>query len=1095
MLTATARLRATTAVASLGIALLSASAFAQTSQSAQSDCKSADGTAIPCRPQSDAAQTTAEPSANPTGVAGENTTSSSPGDVIVTGSRIARPTLESPVPVTSISSQDLTATGTVNIGEVLNQLPALRATFSQSNSERFIGTSGFDFLDLRGLGANRTLVLVNGRRHVTSSPGDYLVDTNAIPNELVDRVDVVTGGNSAIYGSDAVAGVVNFVLKRNYEGLLATGQGSVTSRGDRGSYFGALVAGKNFAEGKGNIAVALEYSKANALYNTDRDDLTGAYSGRNQFNLRQFTANETAAGDGISDTLFYHGVRNGNIADGGLITAVCNPASAAQLANLARCRASSVAAGTGGTNGIGIGQRYVFDSNGNLVLSNPSLDFRDITTGVSNGTYSSGNSNTLGGLGSTLQNTGQLDPGLERYSANLLAHYDFSPAFRPFVEAKYVRINADQEGQPSFFQGSLANFFATTDAQYAAINELRCNNPFLTAQALTTLQSIGRCANPATGLLTLSRFNVDFGGRGELHRRETYRIVAGVDGTFNGDWTYDFAVNYGKFQDHYRATNNLKLFDLAGNPDGFLLAESAVNAPTGFAGTNYAIGAAGQKVVCSVNAVTNTRPDCVPINLFGNGAPSAAALAFVNTTSTEYLRAEEFDLSLNITGNSGKYFNLPGGPVRFAFGAEYRSEAAYSAYDALTASGGTFLNAIPPFVPPVQRVSEGYAEIEIPILKDRPFFNELTVSGAGRYSSYNNATGGVYSYNGTVYYAPIHDVRFRGGYGRAVRAPTQSDLYTTPTQDFAFVSDPCDVQNINNGTQFRVANCKAAGVPVGFINDAARTQTLSFQDAGNPNLKAETSESYTGGVVFEPHQIRGLSLTIDYYDIKVKNLISSVGIQTIINQCYDSASLNNQYCAFLNPRAADSTFATPYIGIASTLNFARQNTSGIDADLAYNRTFANGFKVAFRGLVSWVADRTNFLDPINPNIPTRQLSNLGDPRWKGQFNITVQSSTGLSLRYQFRYIGKQTIGAYQDQNAYNGNPPQNADEFPQVYYPVVTYSDLRLGVPIEKKFEFYVGVDNLFDKYPPFGLLGTGGGSGIYNNVGRQFYAGFRANF
>ncbi|MDP9017351.1 MAG: TonB-dependent receptor [Candidatus Eremiobacteraeota bacterium] len=989
------------------------------------------------------------------------------------------------MPVTSISAQDLVATGTINIGEVLNQLPALRSTFSQANSERFIGTAGFDFLDLRGLGTNRTLVLVNGRRHVTSSPGDYLVDTNAIPNELTDRVDVVTGGNSAIYGSDAVAGVVNFVLKRDYDGIHATGQSSITSRGDRGSYFGALTAGKNFSEGRGNIAAALEYSKANPLYYTDRDGLTGAYSGRSQFNLQESTIGSPPVG--VPQNLFYNGVRNGTIADGGLITAVCSPLSAAQLANPARCRPTSVAAGAN-TKGIGLGQRYVFDSFGNLVLSTPALDFRDITTNFNSPTPSSGSSNTIGGLGSTLRNTGQLDPGLERYSVNILAHYDFSPAFRPFVEAKYVRINADQEGQPSFFQGSIPGFFGGG-------NELRCNNPFLSGQALNTLQSIGRCANPATGVFTLNRFNVDFGGRAELHKRETYRIVGGVDGTFNGDWTYDFAVNFGRYQDHNQALNNLKLFDLNGNPDGFLLALDAVNAPAGFAGTNFGIGANGQKVVCATNAVTNSRPDCVPINVFGVGAPTAAALAFVNTTSTNFQRAEEFDVALNLTGNSSKYFNLPGGPVRFAAGAEYRSEAAYSAYDALTASGGTFLNAIPPFAPPIQRVAEGYAEVEVPLIKDRRFFNELTVSGAGRYSSYNNATGGVFSYNGSVYYAPIHDIRFRAAYGRAVRAPTQSDLYTTPTQNFAFVSDPCDAQNIANGTQYRQANCKAAGVPAGFINDNARTQTLSYQNAGNINLKAETSDSYTAGVVLEPHQVRGLSLTIDYYNIKVKNLIAGVGIQTIVNQCYDSASLNNQYCSLLNPRSADGNFATPYIGIASTLNFARQNTSGIDADLAYNRTLESGFKIGFRGLVSWVADRTNFLDPVNPTIPTRQLSNLGDPRWKGQFNVTVQAPSGVSLRYQFRYIGRQTIGAYQDQNAYNGNPPQNPYEYPQIYYPSVTYSDLRLGFPIEKKFEFYFGADNIFDKAPPFGLLGTGGGSGIYSNIGRQFYAGFRANF
>ncbi|WP_375395362.1 TonB-dependent receptor domain-containing protein [uncultured Sphingomonas sp.] len=1024
----------------------------------------------------------------PTSTSGQAEKSSNDVDIVVTGSRIARPALESPVPVTSVSAENLLATGTINVGDALNELPALRSTFSQANSERFIGTSGVNFLDLRGLGTSRTLVLVNGRRHVTSSPGDYLVDINTIPTDLLESTDIVTGGNSAIYGSDAVAGVVNFNLKRNFEGIRLSGQGSVTSRGDRGSYFGALTMGKNFAEGRGNIAMSLEYTKSNALYNTDRDSLTGAYSGRNQFNLHESTVGEPAAGNGVPDNLFYSGVRNGTIADGGLVTAVCSAASPAQLANPARCRPTSVAA-SATTAGIGLGQRYVFDSNGNLVLSTPSLDFRDITTNFASATPSSGSSNTIGGLGSTLENTGQLLPQLQRYSANILAHFDFSDAFRPFVEAKYVRINANQEGQPSFFQGSIPGFFGGG-------SELRCNNPFLTTQALTTLQSIGRCVNPATSVFTISRFNVDFGGRAELHKRETYRIVGGVDGTFNGDWTYNFAVNFGRFQDHNSGLNNLKLFDLNGNPDGFLLAANAVNAPAGFAGANFALGAAGQKVVCAVNAVTNTRPDCVPINVFGSGAPSAAALAFVNTTSTNYQNAEEFDVSLNITGNTGKFFEMPGGPVKFAVGGEYRSESAFSAYDALTASGGTFLNAIPEFHPPIERVAEGYAEIDVPILKDHRFFEELTASGAGRYSSYNTTAGGVWSYNAGIVWSPFYGVRFRGSYGHSVRAPTQSDLYTSPTQNFGFIADPCDAQNVNNGTQFRVANCSAAGIPAGFINDPARTQTLSFVDAGNPGLKAETSNSYTGGIVLEPHQIRGLSLSVDYYKIKVDNLISSVAIQTIVNQCYDSATLNNPYCALLFPRDPTThLFATPYVGTASTLNFARQTTSGIDAELSYNRSFNNGSKVAFSGLLSWVADRTNYLDPINPTIPTRQLGNLGDPEFKGQFNVSYSLPSGVYARYQFQFIGKQSIGNYCDQHSCNGQPPQNADEFPVADYPIITYSNLRVGFNVQKKFEFYVGCDNIFDRLPPYGLLGTGAGSGIYNNVGRQFYAGFKANY
>jgi outer membrane receptor protein involved in Fe transport len=1010
-------------------------------------------------------------------------------EIIITGSRIARPTLSSPVPITTVSAGDLLSNGQLNVGDALNNLPALRSTFSQANSTRFIGTSALNLLDLRGLGTARTLVLVNGRRHVTASPGDYLVDTNTIPDDLLERVDIVTGGSSAVYGSDAVAGVVNFVLKRNFTGLKISGQGGISSRGDRGSYFGSISAGTNFAGGRGNIAVSGEYSKNNALYLTDRDDLTGAFSGRNQFNTDSNSAADGVTGsDGIIDQHFYRGVRNGTISDGGELTAICpttaagGPAAGSIL--VGRCRASRVIGATANN-----AERYMFMPDGSLVQSKPTIDFRDITNGLS--------SNTVGGLGSTLNNTGQLDPALERISVSLLAHFDVSPAFKPFVEAKFVRINANQEGQPSFFQGSLAGFFALTDDQFAAIKELRCNNPFLSNQALQTLQSIGRCANPATGLLTLSRFNVDFGGRGEQHRRDTFRIVGGVEGTFNEDWRYEVAVNYGQLDTHMTSLNNLKLFDLNGNLDGFLLAEDAVVAPVGFSGSNFATGANGQKVICGINAGVggNVRPDCVPINLFGSGAPSAAALRFINTTATRVERATELDITANITGDFSQIFSLPGGPIAFNIGTEYRRETARSVYDALTQSGGTFLNAIQPFLPPALEIKEAFAEINIPILKDLPFAEELTISGAGRVSDYNNDTGTVWTYNVSGIWAPIKDLRFRAGYSKSVRAPTQTDLYSPLSQNFAFVGDPCDLANINTGSSTRAANCAAAGVPVGFVNTPARTQTLSYLDGGNSTLTAETSNSWTYGAVLTPRFVPGLVLTVDYYNINVKNLIASLGLQTILNQCYDAATLANQYCALLNPRNATThEFATPYVGSSGPVNFAKQQTRGLDVDLSYTRNVLGG-RLSLRGIGTYVFEKTNYLDPIHPNVPDRQLSELGDPQFEAQASVAYESEGGFSLRYQARYIGKMTIGTYEAQHSFDGKPPQNADLTSEVWYPATWYHNVRLGATISKKYEFYAGVDNLFDTMPPFLVTGTGAGSAIYDNVGRFFYAGFKLKF
>lgn len=997
-------------------------------------------------------------------------------DVTVTGSRIARAALDSPAPITSVVASDLFDRGQISVGDALNDLPQLRSTFSQANSTRFIGTSGLNILDLRGLGTARTLVVVNGRRHVTTVPGTQQVDTNTIPPELLERVDVLTGGSSAVYGSDAIAGVVNFVLKKNFEGLRLSGQGGISQQGDRGSYFGAITYGRNFAEGRGNIAVSAEYSRLNPLFFIDRPNQTGAFDGRAQFNLAENINGEPAGGNGVPDNQFFFNVRNGTIFDGGGLNAVCGDAD---VANLARCRASAaVASATNATNRFTTsrGQRYAFLPNGQLVLSNPSLDFRDITNG--------GSTNTVGGLGSTLRNTGQLNPLNERYSVNVLAHYDFSNLFKVFFEGKYVSYNVNQEGQPSFFQGSIPAFFGGG-------SNLSCSNPFLTAQALATLQTIGQCANVATGTFNISRFNVDFGGRGELQTRELYRGVAGIEGTFDNGWKYELAVNYGAYRARLTSLNNLRLFDLNGNDDGFLLALNAVNAPTNFTGTNFEIGANGQRVVCAVNAVTNTRPDCVPINVFGEGAPSAAALRFINTTATRNERAEQIDVTFNLTGDFGKFFQLPGGAVQFNIGAEYRRETAGSAFDALTASGGTFLNAIQPFAPPALAVTEGYGELVVPLLKNVPFFEELTLSGAGRYSSYNNSTGGVFSYNGGLVWSPIRDLRVRGSYAQAVRAPTQSDLFSPLSQNFAFVGDPCDVANINNGQPSRPANCAAAGVPAGFQNTVFRTQTAGFLQGGNPLLVAENSRSFTVGFVAEPRFAKGFSLTVDYYNIEVNNLIAVLGLQAILNQCYDQPTLANQFCALLNPRLPGGLFPNT-VGVTAGVNFAKQRTSGIDVDLQYRKRWENGSALQLRTLVTYLFERTNFINPANPAFGTAQLGNLGDPRIEGQFTANYNTAGGFGIRYQLQYIGVQSIGVFEAQHPFQGRNPTNIDQFPRVNYPDVTYHNFRISQAINKKFEWYAGVDNAFNQLPPLGLLGTGGGDAIFSNFGRYFYSGFK---
>jgi outer membrane receptor protein involved in Fe transport len=1014
--------------------------------------------------------------------------------IIVTGTRINRPNLTSAVPVTSITAVELTqSSGNVSIGDTLNELPQLRATRTQANSTRFIGTAGITALDLRGLGTARTLTLVDGRRLITATPGSIVPDINDIPTDLIERVDIVTGGNSAIYGSDAVAGVVNFILKQNFEGFSGRAQSGISSRGDRGTYFVDLTAGHNFADGRGNVSVSAEFVHEDTLTNLQRDNQTGALSGQNGFtNVENTGANlnpsagalhpiQPSTGNGIPDRAFLRNLTFNSISEGGLFTASC-PVVAATGESAAAFAARRLVACTGipnpaSSNALAqFGNLFVFNRDGTLIKNPLITDLRPF-----------GSSFSVGGRSSTLRLTGFLTPGIERKSFNFLTHYEISPAFVPYIQARYVHVTANQQGQPTFFN-----------------NAFDINNPFLTAQAKTLLQSV---LAPGQTSFTAQRFNIDFGGRGELHTRDNYTALAGVRGTFFDDWKYDASVNYSHLYTYYQTQGNVLRPQYA----------NSINATT---------NAAGQ-IVCAINAVTVTDPACVPVNLFGDSQPSKAALNYFGYTSSRKQKADLLDATVSVSGDSSKLFSMPGGPVAFAIGAEYRRETAYAAYDKVTSNpaGLTFLNVIPDFRPPASIVKEGFLEVNVPLIKDKPLIQELTVDGAVRVSNYNiGNTGTVYTYNGNLVYAPVRDIKFRAGYARAIRAPTQSDLYGSQSQTFLNgLVDPCGQQNINNGPNTnRIANCAAAGVPTTqtfSVGGVTSTEPFSNRpnsgisgfNGGNPKLSAEKSDSVTIGAIVQPRFIPGLALTVDYYHINIKNVIVSVAPQTIINQCYDSTTgINNPFCAvvFRNPNGtfkgqSDVQHAGGVVSLTRTgpsfvstpFNYARNVTSGIDVDLSYRVDVGNGVGVNLRAIATHTFVKNNFNNITDPKFAIRQLGVLGDPEWQGQVSANVTKGI-FNVGYRMRLIGRTVVsGAYETQNSFQGRPPQNPDAYPFTWYPTVTYHDLRVDIaPKKLPFSMYLGVDNIFDQLPPYDLLGTEGGN-PYNPTGRAFYVGVKVRY
>lgn len=1005
--------------------------------------------------------------------------------IVVTGSRISRPELESPVPVTVLSGEEIFEQGSINVGDALNDLPQLRSTFSQANAGRFLGTTGLNLLDLRGLGTSRTLTLVNGRRHVASDilSNGTSVDVNTIPNDLIERVDVVTGGNSAIYGSDAIAGVVNFVLKDNFEGIQGRGHISINEEGQFPSQYVSLLAGQNFAEGRGNVTLHAEYANQGRVYGSDVEFL------RRNDGFLVIDTDSDVNSDGFPDRAFFRDISSTTIYFNSLVPFP-------QPSDSARC-------GTG-LNDVPYNCNYIFTDDGRLI--------EQTGTRTSTGPFGSiFNSNGQTGREGTLLS---VFPKQERYNVNLLAHFEISPAFDPFIEAKFVRIDTQgQQSSPAFVQSG----FTFGDPR----EFVRLDNPFLSDQARGVIvqqlnaSGLGGRLSGARPLsdddraaiadgsyrFAIGRFLADLGNRDEKSQRDVFRIVGGVRGEFNDDWTYEISANYGRVEEDTTILGNII-------PQRFLLAlDSGIDPDTGEIACRsqfdpsaaFEYGLDGD-----ASALSTDIANCVPYNPFGAGDNSASA-AYILEDTVSKATLEQFVVSGYLAGDTSGFFNLPGGPIGFAIGGEYRREELFYQADPLVESGRTFYNAIPTFDPEPFKVKEAFGEIRIPILADTPFFDELTITGAGRISDYDGAVGTVYAYNAGVEWAPFRDLRLRGQYGRSVRAPNLSETSFPLSQNFApGFSDPCLPQNLSQGSSNRRANCQAdLGA---LLTDpefiALPNYSLEILSGSNPNLTEETSDSWTLGAVFQPRFVPGLSFTVDYFDITVDNVIATLAAQTVIDTCYDLPSLNNQFCQSFRRYRGTGTGPNGEVpgqvldadATIAGFNFAKRTVRGIDTEVSYRTAFGADNALSTRLIYTHLFERSNFESFGDPDFENRILGELGDPEDEFRWNVDLRLGA-VTFGYEMRYIGPMYLNTFEDFNSLNGNPPENDDYADIRKYPETFYHDVRVGFELDDAFDFDLGVDNLLDTNPPLGLTGIGGASGIYRIKGRTFYAGVRAQF
>lgn len=948
--------------------------------------------------------------------------------VVITGSRIARPELSLPNPVQVITAETVEQSGKTNLTEFLIDTPALLG--SQSNLD-VAGSNlsnaqnvGVNMLDLRNLGTQRTLVLVDGRRHVAGYPGIAAVDVNTIPSDLVQSIDILTGGASAIYGADGVTGVVNFILKDDFDGLRLRGQANISQRGDAGSRFIAVTFGKNFAEGRGNVTAAYEFQETDRF--SQRQRLNYGLTGPSYAFARN--RNDGAPGSATDDP---------NVPDRVLYTDL----------------------------------RWADSSMGGAVdLDGDFVPDRTGEGGIYDlGTYVPGSAFTVGGS-STPRETyyGDFTPYTRRHIANLMAKYEFSPALELYAQGKYVRSTAYTFAQPTY------DFYT----------ELAPDNAYL-------IQRYGAAA--ITGPAIFSRDHFDFGIRRYELERELFRTVVGARGEIGSGFKYDLSYVFGQSTQESTNRNDriadryYAALDAVVNPaNGQITCRINLPGQTNVNGVSY-----GNGVVFNGAPVTFTPGQCVPLNILGQGSPSQAALDFVTVDHTDWARIRQHVVSAVLTGNTESYFKLPGGGIGFAIGAEYRYEGSHYIPSDVSLRGVLMDNAPARVDKGDFDVKELFAEVNLPILADLPFAHNLSVGGAYRLSDYSTI-GRTNTWNVNGSFSPVRDITFRGTYSEAVRAPNITELFAGGSGTYEFIIDPCGPDRVAEGTQYRAANCTAALTAAGLTpaqqaafdpaNDFTSPQNsslLGFQ-GGNPTLNEETAKTWTVGTVLRPRFIPGLSITADWYNIRIEQAINYSTAQAVVDLCVDQPTLDNIYCDVIS-RSGTTGFINFFTIIPE--NVASYETAGLDVSLSYRfEPFENAGTFTVRAQGNYL-DKLQFV-PTAGADPENDLESAAypAPKFSATFDLTWTKGP-LTLNYGFNWHSK-TRRVTPEQEA--ANPDYVAKEY--IWYKEKWEHDLYASYSVDDRFDIYAGINNVFDTKPDVGAVAY-----PISAVGRSFFMGFKA--
>ena len=947
-------------------------------------------------------------------------------EIVVTGSRIKRAdNISSPTPMVTLGEDQIENTGSVNIYDILNELPQAGDALSRGNTNFTVGSSGVQTVNLRGLGSGRTLTLVNGRRWVGGQPGEGYVDLNSIPTDLIERLEVITGGASSVYGSDAIAGVVNIILKDDFEGMSIEVMEGGYDAGDGDTQKATLTFGAQFADGRGSSIFNIRTDEQGSVFARDRKPYTGS-------------------------DVFYYGYYYGADFGAPYDSFILDPAYSSYPPQ-GRFFVS-------GTNSSSAGM-LTFD-----------CSERDIDSVVKSDTVVPWGGSAACGFNRTHYR--QLEIPLDRYSFFNSNKYEFDNGNTFFSEIAFTSVDSTSSFEPVPFSSedafggmgtygyNIRNPFmpaAIRDAAVRAQGVLKAGavagadgtyalSDYTIGTDSTGAAAAGMYLNAAGNEIQVPfiRRLAEFGSRGSTNTRQTFRAAVGLEGTLSNGMDWDFYYSYG-FSDRMQYSG-------AYNAANMAYAVNAVTGPTG-------------QPVCA-DPIAQAR-NCVPINLFGIDAASAEAVDYVRAETSRQSKNKQRTAAFNITGD----FDLMGLNASFAAGVERREERGMDVPDPLQLAGLHGGNKVPLTVGSYE-VNGYYGEFLVPLVQGLPFADEIVFETAYRVDHYSTA-GAVDATKFGLSWVINDDIRFRGVVSESVRAPSIDDLYSGQAQSYTSIGDPCNGvggENEANMNPTVVANClsdpriaatAATGrfdvdlneTIAGFSYSQPQIQTISGFTGGNENLGEESADTTTLGLVWTPSYVEGLAVTLDYYEIEIEDVISSVSASRLINECYESTNYPNV------PQCdAHTRFDTGHLRYwySYGINQSKYETAGYDLAVGY--TFEDLGPVPgeldIRGIATF-RDK-HIYQTTSDSTPTDFVGEVGLNDEIARLNFLWTTDDWL-VSLQTNYYSEALDDGTQAPDAYHLNQVDS-----------MTYIDMQVRYDLTDNLDVYFGIDNLTDKQPPY---------------------------